>query len=89
MTDVTLEKCCQLIQLYEPSAEARANNQLLLDGELLSNRTVTLDTLTYGTKVQCLGSFKSPAVLVDTHTHTHKCVAGCLDTRQLSQSIVR
>ncbi|XP_045027920.1 inactive phospholipase C-like protein 1 isoform X2 [Daphnia magna] len=32
MTDVTLEKCCQLIQLYEPSSEARADNQLLLDG---------------------------------------------------------
>ncbi|XP_046458108.1 inactive phospholipase C-like protein 1 isoform X2 [Daphnia pulex] len=32
MTGVTLEKCCQLIQLYEPSSEARADNQLLLDG---------------------------------------------------------
>jgi hypothetical protein len=33
MTDVTLEKCCQMIQLYEPSSEARADNQLLLDGK--------------------------------------------------------
>ena len=32
MTNVTLEQCGQLIQLYEPSAEARANRQLLLDG---------------------------------------------------------
>ena len=32
MSDVTLEKCCQFIGLYEPSTEARVNNQLLLDG---------------------------------------------------------
>ena len=32
MSDVTLEKCCQFIEMYEPSSEARLNNQLLLDG---------------------------------------------------------
>ena len=32
MSDVTQEKCNQMVQLYEPSSEAKSNNQLLLDG---------------------------------------------------------
>ena len=32
MVGVTQEKCNQMVQLYEPSSEAKSNNQLLLDG---------------------------------------------------------
>ena len=32
MVAVTQEKCNQMVELYEPSSEAKSNNQLLLDG---------------------------------------------------------
>ena len=32
MVAATQEKCNQMVQLYEPSSEAKSNNQLLLDG---------------------------------------------------------
>jgi hypothetical protein len=33
MSDLTQEKCMEIINLYEPTNEARVNGQLLIDGK--------------------------------------------------------
>jgi hypothetical protein len=57
MSGLTQEKCMEIINLYEPTTEARVNGQLLIDGNYVTSYScmlliqMLLDTL-YSMKIQ-------------------------------------